>query len=215
MDPHKFIPFSGDQRNCIGQHFAMKEMKIILCEFIQKFDFRVVDGYELKMSFGFVYEPVYPMQMILTPRLISDEADIIDSKPVSTASLDQEASFLNNLLEKDFDLSHGARTPTASRTLDVDDVIKSISEHIHENQDKAGINPNTGVFRVIHEEPTESLETEREENKGKSGTDGWPVFDIAPESLEVSATNPNLFVNKNFMTLGKSDNNGGNVNALD
>ena len=51
------VPFSGGSRNCIGQKYAMIEMKIILLKTLRKFEIEVSSG----------YEPVLIAEMILRP----------------------------------------------------------------------------------------------------------------------------------------------------
>jgi len=58
IDAFVFTPFSAGARNCIGQHLAMIEAKIVICEFIKMFKFEMSEkDYDLRMAFNFTYRP--------------------------------------------------------------------------------------------------------------------------------------------------------------
>ncbi|KAL4446417.1 hypothetical protein ABPG74_001158 [Tetrahymena malaccensis] len=63
-----YIPFSSGQRNCIGQHLAQMQTKIILYKFIKKFTFTCPADYKLVMAFKFLSEPVDPLCLKLNLR---------------------------------------------------------------------------------------------------------------------------------------------------
>ena len=63
QNPFIFTPFSTGSRNCIGQHMAMLEAKIILSEFMRVVDFEVPEDYTLKMTRRFLYEPLDELKL--------------------------------------------------------------------------------------------------------------------------------------------------------
>jgi len=68
MEPFAFLPFSVGMRNCIGQHFALIQAKLVLATFLRTFDFKLVPGYKMKFGFKLLYEPMDPVELILTRR---------------------------------------------------------------------------------------------------------------------------------------------------
>jgi len=67
-DHFAFIPFSAGQRNCIGQHLSMIEMKIVLSEFLLKFDYKLADGYVHRMVHKSLYAPEMDVLLNLKKR---------------------------------------------------------------------------------------------------------------------------------------------------
>ena len=68
MEPFAFLPFSVGMRNCIGQHFALIQAKLVLSTFMRMYDFKLIPGYKMKFGFKILYEPLDPVELILTKR---------------------------------------------------------------------------------------------------------------------------------------------------
>ncbi|KAF6172659.1 hypothetical protein GIB67_041982 [Kingdonia uniflora] len=56
--PHMYMPFGNGLRTCLGQNFAMVEMKIVLSLIVSKFRFTVSPNYEHNIVWRLVLEPV-------------------------------------------------------------------------------------------------------------------------------------------------------------
>jgi len=68
-----FIPFAFGPANCVGKHFAMIEMRMVIASLMQKFDVRFAEGYdpaewEANLEDFFVMKKG-PLPVVLTPRL--------------------------------------------------------------------------------------------------------------------------------------------------
>lgn len=62
-----FLPFGKGPRLCIGAQFAQMEMNLVLYHFIKRFDFKLVEPYQLELDTKITIRPKHGMPMILTP----------------------------------------------------------------------------------------------------------------------------------------------------
>jgi cytochrome P450 len=46
--PYAFIPFGGGPRLCIGNNFALMEMKLILARMVNRYEFNLAPGQEVR-----------------------------------------------------------------------------------------------------------------------------------------------------------------------
>lgn len=67
-NPFSYLPFSAGSHNCVGQHLAFIEGKIILAEFIRRYDFDMIKGYKFGMGLQFLYEPIEPITLDMNKR---------------------------------------------------------------------------------------------------------------------------------------------------
>ncbi len=71
-DAYAYIPFSGGARNCIGQHLSLIEAKIMVCEFVRRYSFKMSDDdYKLRMTVRFMHEPEQELEMNITKKVVS------------------------------------------------------------------------------------------------------------------------------------------------
>jgi len=67
--PFAYIPFSAGQRNCIGQKFAMTELKMTLAKFFHKYNVKsLTPREEMKYQIELVLRPVEGIHVSLTKR---------------------------------------------------------------------------------------------------------------------------------------------------
>ncbi|XP_076107742.1 cytochrome P450 4A6-like isoform X3 [Mytilus galloprovincialis] len=66
--PYSYIPFAAGSRNCIGQNFAMNEIKVVISRLVQRYKVSLVDGHNYDINPELVMRASNGIKVILESR---------------------------------------------------------------------------------------------------------------------------------------------------
>ncbi|XP_062186463.1 cytochrome P450 714B1-like [Phragmites australis] len=63
--PHAYLPFGAGARTCLGQSFAMAELKVVLALVLARFELRLSPRYEHSPALRLIVEPEHGVRLVL------------------------------------------------------------------------------------------------------------------------------------------------------
>eukprot|EP00242_Pyramimonas_sp_CCMP2087_P000478 CAMPEP_0198229318 /NCGR_PEP_ID=MMETSP1445-20131203/114058_1 /TAXON_ID=36898 /ORGANISM="Pyramimonas sp., Strain CCMP2087" /LENGTH=596 /DNA_ID=CAMNT_0043909775 /DNA_START=83 /DNA_END=1873 /DNA_ORIENTATION=- len=82
---YSYIPFSGGQRKCVGDQFALLEAVVAMAVLLRDFDVHLVPGQDIQMTTGATIHTLNGLFMTVTKRSINQAAVVEEKKVVSPA----------------------------------------------------------------------------------------------------------------------------------
>jgi cytochrome P450 len=72
--PFTYLPFGGGPRVCIGNHYAMLQILMILSEVLRRYDFELIPGQTIEARPMVILRPKYGIRMRFTQAAVRDRA---------------------------------------------------------------------------------------------------------------------------------------------
>jgi cytochrome P450 len=66
--PYCWVPFSGGAHMCIGLHFAIMQIKLVMFEMLRNYRWSVPDGYEMPVQQSPISKPHDGLPVYFEPR---------------------------------------------------------------------------------------------------------------------------------------------------
>jgi len=75
--PFTHLPFGGGPRGCIGNHYAMLQILMILSDLLRKYDFELTPGQTIEAHPMVILRPKHGIRMTFTPAIARDRHAIV------------------------------------------------------------------------------------------------------------------------------------------